>query len=140
MSRLEVLKTYKIYIGGQFPRTESGRYYAISDAKGKLLGNMCLSSRKDVRNAVVAARKAFGGWSERAAMNRVQILYLIAEMLDGRRTQLISELMAQGSTKLKAEQEATPLPCLDDLSSLDFYSTNSTTRRLIYIPANNYRV
>ena len=60
MSRLEVLKTYKIYVGGQFPRTESGRYYAVSDTKGKLLGNMCLSSRKDVRNAVVAARKAFG--------------------------------------------------------------------------------
>ncbi len=105
MSRLEVLKTYKIYIGGQFPRTESGRYYAVSDAKGKLLGNMCLSSRKDVRNAAVAARKAFGGWSERAAMNRGQILYRIAEMLEGRRTQFISELMAQGSTKVKAEQE-----------------------------------
>ena len=66
---------------------------------------MCLSSRKDVRNAVVAARKAFGGWSERAAMNRGQILYRIAEMLEGRRTQFISELMAQGSTKVKAEQE-----------------------------------
>jgi acyl-CoA reductase-like NAD-dependent aldehyde dehydrogenase len=105
MSRLEVLKTYKIYIGGQFPRTESGRYYAVSDSKAKLLGNICLSSRKDVRNAVVAARKAFGGWSERAAMNRGQILYRIAEMLEGRRTQFISELMAQGSTKVKAEQE-----------------------------------
>lgn len=105
MERLEVLKTYKIYIGGQFPRTESGRYYTVSDAKGKLLGNICLSSRKDVRNAVVAARKAFGPWSERAAMNRGQILYRIAEMLEGRRLQFVAELMAQGSSKAKAEQE-----------------------------------
>lgn len=105
MSRLEVLKTYKIYIGGQFPRTESGRYYSPLDSKGKPLGNICLSSRKDVRNAVVAARKAFGGWSERAAFNRGQILYRIAEMLEGRRDQFIAELTRQGSTKAKAEAE-----------------------------------
>ncbi|HNS43089.1 MAG TPA: aldehyde dehydrogenase, partial [Taishania sp.] len=66
MERLEILKTYKIYIGGAFPRTESGRYYTPVNSKGEKLGNMCLSSKKDVRNAVVAARKAFGGWSERA--------------------------------------------------------------------------
>jgi acyl-CoA reductase-like NAD-dependent aldehyde dehydrogenase len=107
MSRLEVLKTYKIYIGGQFPRTESGRYYSPADKKGKPLGNICLSSRKDVRNAVVAARKAFGGWSERTAFNRGQILYRIAEMLEGRREQFISELLAQGSTKIAAETEVT---------------------------------
>lgn len=107
MSRLEVLKTYKIYIGGQFPRTESGRYYSPADKKGKPLGNICLSSRKDVRNAVVAARKAFGGWSERTAFNRGQILYRIAEMLEGRREQFISELHAQGSTKVAAETEVT---------------------------------
>ena len=96
MERLNILKTYKIYIGGQFPRTESGRYYALQDKKGNVLGNICLSSRKDVRNAVVAARKAFGGWSERAAFNRGQILYRIAEMLEGRRDQFISELTLQG--------------------------------------------
>ena len=105
MDRLEILKTYKIYIGGQFPRTESGRYYALKDSKGKALGNICLSSRKDIRNAVVAARKAFGSWSERTAFNRGQILYRIAEMLEGRKEQFIAELMLQGSTLAKAEQE-----------------------------------
>lgn len=107
MSRLEILKTYKIYIGGQFPRTESGRYYSPADKKGKPLGNICLSSRKDIRNAVVAARKAFGGWSERTAFNRGQILYRIAEMLEGRREQFISELLVQGSSKVAAEKEVT---------------------------------
>lgn len=105
MERLEILKTYKIYIGGQFPRTESGRYYPLKDKKEKVLGNICLSSRKDVRNAVVAARKAFGSWSERAAFNRAQILYRIAEMLEGRRQQFVSELILQGSTSVKAEKE-----------------------------------
>ena len=105
MARLEVLKTYKIYIGGAFPRTESGRYYTPKNAKGEVLGNICLSSRKDVRNAVVAARKAFGGWSERAAFNRGQILYRIGEILEGRKAQFIEELQLQGATKAKAEQE-----------------------------------
>ncbi|TNF46749.1 MAG: aldehyde dehydrogenase family protein [Bacteroidetes bacterium] len=105
MSRLEVLKTYKIYIGGQFPRTESGRYYQIQDGKGKVIGNICLSSKKDVRNAVSAARKAFGGWAERSAFNRSQILYRIAEMLEGRRDQFINELMIQGASKVNAEKE-----------------------------------
>jgi len=82
--RLEVLKTYKIYIGGQFPRTESGRYYIASNNKGEKLANVCLGSRKDFRDAVVSARGAFGGWSARAAFNRGQILYRIAEMLEGR--------------------------------------------------------
>jgi acyl-CoA reductase-like NAD-dependent aldehyde dehydrogenase len=105
MERLKVLKTYKIYIGGKFPRTESGRYYTPENKKGDSLGNICLSSRKDVRNAVVAARKAFGGWSERTAFNRGQNLYRIAEMLEGRRAQFIEELVFQGMTKSKAEQE-----------------------------------
>ena len=105
MSRLEVLKTYKIFIGGQFPRTESGRYYTPLDSKGKALANICLSSRKDVRNAVVAARKAFGPWSERAAFNRGQILYRIAEMLEGRQAQFVDELMRQGSSKVAATNE-----------------------------------
>jgi acyl-CoA reductase-like NAD-dependent aldehyde dehydrogenase len=105
MSRLEVLKTYKIFIGGQFPRTESGRYYTPLDSKGKALANICLSSRKDVRNAVVAARKAIGPWSERAAFNRGQILYRIAEMLEGRHAQFVDELMRQGSSKVAAANE-----------------------------------
>lgn len=105
MSRIEVLKTYKIFIGGQFPRTESGRYYTPLDSKGKALANICLSSRKDVRNAVVAARKAIGPWSERAAFNRGQILYRIAEMLEGRHAQFVDELMRQGSSKVAATNE-----------------------------------
>jgi len=105
MSRLEVLKTYKIFIGGQFPRTESGRYYTPLDSKGKALANICLSSRKDVRNAVVAARKAFGPWSERSAFNRGQILYRIAEILEGRQAQFVDELMRQGSSKGAATNE-----------------------------------
>ena len=103
--RLEVLKTYKIYIGGQFPRTESGRYYQPENAAGKKLGNICQSSRKDFRDAVVAARGAFGGWSNRAAFNRGQILYRMAEMLEGRKAQFTEELIQQGSTKGKAEKE-----------------------------------
>jgi len=105
MERLKILKTYKIYIGGKFPRTESGRYYAPLNAKGEQLGNICLSSRKDVRNAVVAARKAFGDWSERADFNRSQILYRMAEMLEGRKTQFIEELIFQGSTTSNAKKE-----------------------------------
>lgn len=103
--RLEVLKTYKIYIGGQFPRTESGRYYVARNEKGDGLANVCLSSRKDFRDAVVAARSAFGGWSTRAAFNRGQILYRMAEMLEGRKSQFIDELMQQDSSRQKAERE-----------------------------------
>jgi acyl-CoA reductase-like NAD-dependent aldehyde dehydrogenase len=103
--RLEVLKTYKIYIGGQFPRTESGRYYIATNAKGKKLANVCLSSRKDFRDAVEVARNAFRGWSARAAFNRSQILYRMAEMLEGRKAQFIDELIQQDAIQLKAEQE-----------------------------------
>lgn len=105
MPRLEILKTYKIYIGGQFPRTESGRYYVLNDQKGLALANICLSSRKDVRNAVLAARKAQGAWSERAAFNRSQILYRIAEMTEGRRDQFIQELIKQGISQKQAIEE-----------------------------------
>ena len=105
MERLEVLKTYKIFIGGKFPRTESGRYYTPKNPKGELLGNVCLSSRKDIRNSVVAARKAFGGWAGKTALNRSQILYRIAEMLEGRKAQFVEELVFQGSTKTQAEKE-----------------------------------
>jgi len=104
MSRIEIVKTYKIYIGGKFPRTESGRYYQ-PEANGKVLGNICLSSRKDFRNAVVAARSAQGGWSAKSAYNRSQILYRIAEILEGRKNQFIEELIQQGSKKAQAEKE-----------------------------------
>ncbi|HMK05447.1 MAG TPA: aldehyde dehydrogenase family protein [Ferruginibacter sp.] len=103
--RLEVLKTYKIYVGGQFPRTESGRYYTATNAKGENLANVCLSSRKDFRDAVGAARGAFGGWSGRAAFNRGQILYRIAEMLEGRKAQFVDELVKQDANKTQAEKE-----------------------------------
>ena len=105
MKRIEVLKTYKIYIGGQFPRTESGRYYVAKNKAGAPLANVCLSSRKDFREAVVAARGAFGGWSAKAAFNRGQILYRIAEMLEGRKAQFIDELIKQDSTPAQAEAE-----------------------------------
>ncbi len=105
MNRLEVLKTYKIYIGGQFPRTESGRYYVAKNKNGMQLANVCLSSRKDFRDAVGSARNAFGGWSAKAAFNRGQILYRIAEMLEGRKAQFIDELMKQDATTAQAEKE-----------------------------------
>ena len=103
--RLEVLKTYKIYIGGQFPRTESGRYYVATNGNGNKLANVCLSSRKDFRDAVVSARAAYGGWSARAAFNRGQILYRIAEMLEGRKVQFMDELIKQDATAAQAEAE-----------------------------------
>lgn len=103
-TRLPILKTYKLYIGGKFPRTESGRYYAPEFA-GKPLGNICLASRKDVRNAVTAARSAQAGWADRSAYNRSQILYRIAEMLEGRAEQFNTELQRQGLTHVEANQE-----------------------------------
>ncbi|MEV0603345.1 aldehyde dehydrogenase family protein [Streptomyces sp. NPDC050315] len=109
--RLSVLKTYKLYVGGKFPRSESGRVYEVTTAtsatdaagKGKWLANAPLASRKDARDAVVAARKAFGGWSGATAYNRGQILYRIAEMLEGRREQFVAEVAdAEGLSKSKA--------------------------------------
>jgi len=105
MKRVEVLKTYKIYIGGKFPRTESGRFYKVLNKAEKPIANVCLSSRKDVRNAVQAARKAQGSWQERAAFNRGQVLYRIAEMLEGRRAQFVEELMLEDYTKKEAQTE-----------------------------------
>ena len=104
-SRLPVLKTYKIYIGGKFPRTESGRYYLLKDSQGQPLANMCLCSRKDFRDAVVAARSAFSSWSTRAPFNRAQILYRIAEMLEGRADQFVSELVSLGVPALAGMTE-----------------------------------
>jgi acyl-CoA reductase-like NAD-dependent aldehyde dehydrogenase len=105
MSRIDILKTYKLYIAGKFPRTESGRYFPVHDKKGKLLANMCLASRKDFRNAVVAARKAQGGWQNASALNKGQILYRIAEMLEGRKDQFMTELEIQGHSAKKAKEE-----------------------------------
>ncbi len=104
MDRIEVLKTYKIFIGGQFPRTESGRYYPLK-LKNNMTVNVSLSSRKDFRNAVLAARSAFSGWSSRAAFNRGQILYRIAEMLEGRKEQFLEELKQLGYTAANAKKE-----------------------------------
>lgn len=101
MPRNEIPKTYKIFIGGQFPRTESGRYYKPA----KLNANICLCSKKDFRNAVVAARNSFAGWSGKAAFNRSQILYRIAEILEGRKAQFIDEIILQGGTKNQAQAE-----------------------------------
>lgn len=103
--RVTVAKTYKIYIGGKFPRTESGRYFTLSDSRGVVIANVCRSSRKDFRNAVVAARGAVAGWSGSSAYLRGQILYRIAEMLEGRRAQFIDELVLQGLAKRKARNE-----------------------------------
>ncbi|MET9645787.1 aldehyde dehydrogenase family protein [Streptomyces syringium] len=101
--RLSVFKTYKLFVGGKFPRSESGRVYEVTDSKGKWLANAPLSSRKDARDAVVAARKAFGGWAGATAYNRGQILYRVAEMLEGRRDQFVAEVAdAEGLSKSKA--------------------------------------
>ena len=102
--RINVLKTYKIFIGGKFPRTESGRFYQLKNRR-KAVANVCLSSRKDLRNAVVAARGAFEKWSGATAYNRSQILYRMAEMMEGRKDQFISELVLQGVDIKKATVE-----------------------------------
>lgn len=103
--RINVSKTYKTYIGGNFPRTESGRYYKVHDGSGAVLANACRCSRKDVRDAVVAARKAQEGWAGRSAYNRGQILYRIAEMLEGRKAQFTEELKAMGIHHRTAAKE-----------------------------------
>ncbi|MER8027380.1 aldehyde dehydrogenase family protein [Streptomyces bauhiniae] len=101
--RLSVFKTYKLYVGGKFPRSESGRVYEVTDTKGNWLANAPQSSRKDARDAVVAARKAFGGWSGATAYNRGQVLYRVAEMLEGRKEQFVREVAeAEGLSKAKA--------------------------------------
>ncbi|MFD0885378.1 aldehyde dehydrogenase family protein, partial [Streptosporangium algeriense] len=95
--RLAVRKTYKLYIGGAFPRSESGRSYPVTSSKGDFLANAAKASRKDARDAVSAARKAFPGWSGATPYNRGQILYRVAEMLEGRRAQFVAEVTAAGA-------------------------------------------
>ena len=105
--RLAVLKTYKLYIGGKFPRTESGRYkIAMSPETGEHLANYCHASRKDFRDAVVAARKAQAGWAANSAYLKGQILYRIAEMLESRADAMIAELQnSTGADKKSARAE-----------------------------------
>jgi acyl-CoA reductase-like NAD-dependent aldehyde dehydrogenase len=103
-ARVAVRKTYKLYIGGAFPRSESGRSYVVTDHQGGFLANAALASRKDARDAVTAARKAFGGWSVATAYNRGQVLYRVAELLEGRRAQFADEVRsAEGLPARQAE-------------------------------------
>ena len=119
MARLPILKTYKLYIGGKFPRTESGRYLQVRDEKGTLVANVCRASRKDFRMAVVAARKAQSGWASRTPFNRGQVLYRMAEMLESRASYATSLFKASSSgdapfssdaQRLKAVNRAAWLP------------------------------
>jgi len=103
MARVDVRKTYKLYIGGAFPRSESGHSFEVLDAKGRFLANAARATRKDARDAVAAARKAFPGWSGRTAYNRGQVVYRIAEVLETRRDQFIAELVrGEGVSAAKA--------------------------------------
>ena len=111
MARINVLKTYKLSIGGKFPRGESGRVAAALSPEGQSLGNYCVASRKDFRDAVVAARKAQPGWEKATAYLRGQILYRAAEMLETRRTELVEELTRAGKKAAGAEVDA----CIDRL-------------------------
>jgi acyl-CoA reductase-like NAD-dependent aldehyde dehydrogenase len=103
--RLAVKKTYKLYVGGKFPRSESGRSYEITDKRDRFVANAALASRKDARDAVVAARKAVGGWSGATAYNRGQVLYRVAEVMEGRRAQFVDEVVtSEGATRPRAEK------------------------------------
>ncbi len=104
--RLAVRKTYKLYVGGAFPRSESGRSYEVSGVDGRFLANAAQASRKDARDAVVAARKAFAGWSGATAYNRGQVLYRVAELLEGRRAQFVAELTDLGAPRPESEVDA----------------------------------
>ncbi len=104
-SRIDVRKTYKLFIGGAFPRSESGHSYVVNDSKGQFVANAALASRKDGRDAVIAARKAFPGWSARTAYNRAQILYRVAEIMEDRRPQFIEAVrQSEGLSAARAER------------------------------------
>ncbi len=103
MSRIDVRKTYKLYIGGAFPRSESGHSYVVNDSKGTFVANAALASRKDARDAVIAARKAFGGWSGKTAYNRAQVLYRVAEVMEDRRPQFVEAVrQSEGLTAARS--------------------------------------
>jgi len=105
VSRVDVRKTYKLFIGGAFPRSESGHSYVVTDSKGKFVANAALASRKDARDAVQAARKAFAGWSSRPAYNRAQILYRVAEVMEDRRPQFVEAVrQSEGLAAARAEK------------------------------------
>jgi len=104
--RIDVKKTYKLYIGGAFPRSESGRSYEVKSAKGVFIANPSQASRKDLRDAVVAARAAQAGWSGATAFNRAQILYRVAEIMEGRTSQFVDEIVAlEGVTSAAAKKQ-----------------------------------
>ena len=103
--RIDIQKTYKLFIDGKFPRTESGRYIKWTDSNNTTVVNICRGSRKDFRNAMVSARKASRSWACRTAYNRAQILYRIGEILEGRRDQFMAELTLQGLTKKQTASE-----------------------------------
>ena len=130
-ARVPVAKTYKIYIDGKFPRTESGRYFPLTDANDIVIANICRGSRKDFRNSVVAARKAFPGWSAVSAYLRGQILYRIAEMLEGRQEQFVAELTSQGSSKRAAQKEV-----LASIDRLIYYAGWSDKYQQIFSAVN----
>lgn len=103
MSRIDVRKTYKLYVNGAFPRSESGRSYEVCDSRGRFLANASLASRKDARDAVTAARAAVKGWSKANAYLRGQIVYRIAEVMESRRAQLVADVVAaEGLTEARA--------------------------------------
>ncbi len=104
-NRIQVLKTYKTYVGGKFPRSESGQTYPIKNTKEVVIANACRCTRKDIRDAVLAAKSAFPGWQGRTAYNRGQILYRMAEMLEGRKNQFVEELTLTGSKEKQAVKE-----------------------------------
>jgi acyl-CoA reductase-like NAD-dependent aldehyde dehydrogenase len=105
VSRVDVRKTYKLFIGGAFPRSESGHSYVVTDSKGRFVANAALASRKDARDAVQAARKAFAGWSSRTAYNRAQILYRVAEVMEDRRPQFVEAVrQSEGLAAARAEK------------------------------------
>ncbi len=106
-ARLDVRKTYKLFIGGAFPRSESGRSYPVTGRRGALLAHAARASRKDARDAVLAARKAFPGWSGATAYNRGQVLYRVAELLEGRAAQFAAESVQTGTGPAKAAQQVT---------------------------------
>ena len=104
-SRIDVRKTYKLYIGGAFPRSESGRSYVVTGANGEPLANAVRASRKDLREAVRAARKAFQPWADKTAMNRGQVLYRVAELMEGRREQFVAQVAAaEGVRETRARE------------------------------------
>ncbi|MGH3361297.1 MAG: aldehyde dehydrogenase family protein [Nocardioides sp.] len=105
MTRVDVRKTYKLYIGGAFPRSESGHSYVVNDHRGKFVANAALASRKDARDAVGAARKAFTGWAGKTAYNRGQVIYRIAEVMEDRRPQFVAAVrQSEGLTAARAEK------------------------------------